>query len=529
MVLSWAIAAFGCSINGFAYMELSSLVPSAGSVYAYSYYALGEVFAVIAAWCLTLEYGVSGAAVARSWGTKVVYWLQSMSHNSKALAWLDNEHCSVAAAVMQLLCMLLLLCGLSLGRRLVNTVTVIKIGLILFMTIAALCAFDADNLEPFVPPQFGTSGILQGSTAAFFGFIGFDEVCCMAGEAKNPTKVMPRAVVGTIVGTAGLSIMASLGLVGMLHYELIDSDAGFASGFEAHKWVVAAHITQAGEVLTLPIVVFIAFLAQPRLTFAMAKDGLAPPMLGWLDTNGNIFWGTLLSGVLLTLVALAVPFEHLDDMVSAGVIISFCLANCCLFSVRYSEHSPRLALTLLCCFVVSSCISVFLWVHIASASAPLTGVATVLSMGMVVGLWLLCPQNSPLSTASTFRAPFVPVLPALAMYLNWLLLAQLSTVGLLLISGWLVLAVVTYLMYGLHHSMSGLFVDMGDSIPSAPSVMHASFCGEHQLLDTDLYRAPVRVSAETGKGQWIYSQRSRTRADSMVIKHKGGGRQAYGG
>lgn len=80
--MSWAVAALGCTVNGFAYMELSSRVPSSGSVvfdecnlpvpltaccvqYAYSYHALGEVFAVVAAWCLTLEYGVSGAAVAR--------------------------------------------------------------------------------------------------------------------------------------------------------------------------------------------------------------------------------------------------------------------------------------------------------------------------------------------------------------------------------------------------------------------------------------------------------------------------------
>ena len=103
-------------------MELSSLVPSAGSVYAYSYYALGEVFAVVAAWCLTLEYGVSGAAVARSWGTKVVYWIRSLGGDSDMLRWLDDQYFSVAAGVMQALCVLLLLCGMSLGKRLVNTV-----------------------------------------------------------------------------------------------------------------------------------------------------------------------------------------------------------------------------------------------------------------------------------------------------------------------------------------------------------------------------------------------------------------------
>jgi len=207
VILSWAVAAFGCTLNGFAYMEMSSLVPSSGSVYAYSYHALGEVFAVVAAWCLTLEYGVSGAAVARSWGTKVVYWIQDISGDENTAEWMDREYYSLSAAFMQALCVGLLLCGLSLGKHLVNAMTIIKIVLIIFMTTAAFTAFESENLSPFIPPEFGAGGVLTGGTAAFFGFIGFDEVCCMAGEAKNPTKIMPKAVVGTIIGSAQHSML----------------------------------------------------------------------------------------------------------------------------------------------------------------------------------------------------------------------------------------------------------------------------------------------------------------------------------
>merc|ERR1712166_597225 len=361
VMVSWGIAALGCGVNGFAYMELSSLVPSSGSVYAYSYHCLGEVFAVVAAWCLTLEYGVSGAAVARSWGTKVVYWIQDLSGDSTAGTFLDAQYGSISAGFMQALCVGLLLCGLSLGKLLVNAVTVVKVLLILFMTIAALTAFDTNNLTPFVPPEYGVGGVLKGGTAAFFGFIGFDEVCCMAGEAKNPTQTMPRAVVGTVVGTAVISILASLGLVGMVSYQQIDSDAGFASGFRALNWNTIAHITQAGEIITLPIVVFIAFLAQPRLMFAMANDGLAPSILGRLDENGNIFWGTLISGTLLTVVAVCVPFKNLNDMVSAGVLVSFSMCNCCLLTLRCKPKSPQLFPALLWPFVLLSGVSAFLW------------------------------------------------------------------------------------------------------------------------------------------------------------------------
>ena len=499
VILSWAVAALGCTLNGFAYMELSSLVPSSGSVYAYSYHALGEVFAVVAAWCLTLEYGVSGAAVARSWGTKVVYWIQDISGDQHAAEWMDKEYYSLTAAFLQALCVGLLLCGLSLGKHLVNAMTVIKIVLIVFMTTAAFTAFDSENLTPFVPPQFRAGGVLTGGTAAFFGFIGFDEVCCMAGEAKNPTKVMPRAVVGTIVGTAVLSIVASLALVGMCSYTQIDSDAGFASGFRALDWNAIAHITQAGEVLTLPIVVFIAFLAQPRLLFAMANDGLAPKLLCKLDERGNIFYGTLLSGSVLILVALCVPFSHLDDMVSAGVLISFSLCNCCLLTLRYKSESPTLFPMLLWPFVIISAVAAFLWQQCINDSSNLQSIplmiaastTTTVAISLVVALWMLCPQVPNLSE-EIFRSPLVPGLPTLAISFNWMLLAQLSTTGLLLISGWIALAVVSYFAYGFNHSHSHMFAALAATPTSST---------QHSMLDTDLYRAPVRTTS------WMYSNR----------------------
>ena len=71
VIICWGIAGFACILNGFSYMELTLRLPCPGSTYAFCYVALGEFPALIAGWCLALEYGVSGAAVARSWSNKV--------------------------------------------------------------------------------------------------------------------------------------------------------------------------------------------------------------------------------------------------------------------------------------------------------------------------------------------------------------------------------------------------------------------------------------------------------------------------
>ena len=58
VVWSWLIAGFGCFFSAMSYAEMSCRVPSAGSSYAYVFHDLGELPAIIAAWCLCLEYGI---------------------------------------------------------------------------------------------------------------------------------------------------------------------------------------------------------------------------------------------------------------------------------------------------------------------------------------------------------------------------------------------------------------------------------------------------------------------------------------
>lgn len=68
-------------------------------------------------------------------------------------------------------------------------------------------------------------------------------------------------------------------------------------------WYWAQHIVAIGEIVTLPLVVLISFLAQPRLQYALAEDGLLPKIFSETDGHGNLRKGIMISGVLCTLVA----------------------------------------------------------------------------------------------------------------------------------------------------------------------------------------------------------------------------------
>src|SRR5215468_7448141 len=68
LVLSFVLLGAACALAGVCYAELASMIPQAGSAYAYSYATLGEVVAWIIGWDLILEYAVGNVAVAVAWG-----------------------------------------------------------------------------------------------------------------------------------------------------------------------------------------------------------------------------------------------------------------------------------------------------------------------------------------------------------------------------------------------------------------------------------------------------------------------------
>ena len=66
--------------------------------------------------------------------------------------------------------------------------------------------------------------------------------------------------------------------------------------------------------------VLVSLMMQPRLQFALARDGLLPRMFSEVDSNGDPRKGALFAGVIMTLFATFVPFSDLDDFISAGIL-----------------------------------------------------------------------------------------------------------------------------------------------------------------------------------------------------------------
>ena len=93
----------------------------------------------------------------------------------------------------------MLLKGIKESKTVTNFFSTLNIMLVLFMGVASLLLSQRKNLMPFVPAKFGYGGVVRGATSSFFGYIGFDEICCISGEAINPTRDIPRAILITLL------------------------------------------------------------------------------------------------------------------------------------------------------------------------------------------------------------------------------------------------------------------------------------------------------------------------------------------
>lgn len=347
-----------------------------------------------------------------------------------------------AASIVSMGAVLLLLAGVKESKYVTNLVSSIKTLLILFIATLSLILMKKDNLIPYIPPEFGTAGIIRGATSSFFGYVGFDEICCLSGEAINPKQNVPRAIIITLLIVTTLYVSASLGLSGMVPYQEISEASAFPDGFRYRGYYIAANITAIGELAVLPLCVLVTIMAQPRLTYTMAMDGILPTLFAELDEKNNPFKGTIISGIVMIIIATIVPFMHLDDIISSGILIAFTLTNTSVILVRCAspKDKPCMLERLLITFHLLSIISGLLIKEITmNAIRGLTLLLCIVSI-IIVGSWIRkCPRVDE-TNVEFYLTPAVPILPLCGCFVNILLITRMEFSVLGFLGGYIGLA-----------------------------------------------------------------------------------------
>jgi APA family basic amino acid/polyamine antiporter len=460
LMLSFVISGLGCGFAGLCYAEFAALIPLAGSAYTYSYAALGELFAWVIGWDLTLEYAMGASTVSSGWsnhfieflnifGLKMPLWLaydhwtalrtaqgivaRQMAHASdpglvagsqdflnrvgdlitsqppelvrRAHDLVGAPHLfgfeigfNLPAFVIALVITAVLVVGIKESASFNATIVVIKVAVVLFVIALGVHYVHPSNWGHDWPSfaPMGFSGIGAAAAYIFFAYIGFDAVSTTAQEAKNPQRDLPIGILASLVVCTILYILVAAVLTGMVPWREVNVEAPLAVAFLDRGLTKASYLITAGALAGLTSVMLVMLLGQTRVLYSMACDGLLPR--------------------------------------------SF-------FAKIHPKFRTPYKTTIL----------VGLLAAIVGSLVPIDDIGKMVNIGTLFAFVLVCISVVVLRRTNPdqprpFRTPLVPAVPILGILFNGYMIYKLGWINWARLFIWLGIGLVVYFTYSRHHS-----------------------------------------------------------------------------
>ena len=433
VTLSFIVAAIGCAFAGLCYAEFASMIPIAGSAYAYSYVTMGELVAWIIVWALIMEYALGAATVSIAWseylnkllGGSIPYeWCHSPFESFTDSTGVLHQGIMNAPALIILFLLSLLLIRGTQESAMVNAVIVfIKVAVVLVFIALGWQFINPENYVPYLIPaneppvvdqagkviadyspwnKHGWGGILGGAGIVFFAFIGFDAVSTAAQEAKNPKRDMPIGILGSLVVCTILYILFGHVLTGVTNWkEFVDPEKGreasvaytIATYMKEYSWLATA-VTVA-ILAGFSSVILVMLMGQSRIFYTMSNDGLIPKAFGDLHPKYKTpYKSNMILFVFVGAFAAFVPGHVAGDLTSFGTLFAFVLVS--------------------------------------------------------IGVWMLRVKAPNLERP--FRAPLAPVVSVLGALICTAMIVGLDEQTLKVAFGWMALGLVVYFLYSKKNS-----------------------------------------------------------------------------
>src|SRR5271166_3520454 len=460
LMLSFVLSGLGCAFAGLCYAEFAAMIPLAGSAYTYAYATLGELFAWIIGWDLTLEYAMGASTVSSGWSNhfvellnlfhiKMPLWLaydhwtalktaeniiaRQMAQASDtslvagSQAFLDKVSAIIAAQspelvsrahdlvnapklfgmeigfnlpafVIALVITAILTIGIKESARFNSTIVVIKVAVVLFVIGLGwrYVSFANWGMDWHSFAPFGFSGIGAGAAYIFFAYIGFDAVSTTAQEAKNPQRDLPIGIIASLLICTALYIAVAAILTGMVPWREVNIEAPIARAFLDRGLVGASNIITLGALAGLTSVMLVMLLGQTRVLYSMANDGLLPKKF-------------------------------------------------------FADIHPRFRTPW------KNTILVGLLAAVVGSLTPIEDIGRMVNIGtllafVIVSVSVMVLRRTNPNQPRPFRTPWVPLVPILGILFNGYMMYKLGWVNWARLIVWLIIGLVVYFTYSRHHS-----------------------------------------------------------------------------
>jgi basic amino acid/polyamine antiporter, APA family len=362
--MSYLAAGLACAFAALCYAEFASMIPIAGSAYTYAYATLGELVAWMIGWDLILEYAVGSMTVAIGWSGYMQNLLSGVGITlpTALSAAPPVGMINILAVLIVLVIMILLVVGIRESARANAIMVSIKLVAVLFFIAAGATYVRPENWTPFAP--YGWSGIMAGGAVVFFAYIGFDAVSTTAEEAKNPKRDLPIGIIASLIICTVLYLSVAMVLSGIVPVVQFRASADALPGVpivapaDSVRFLTApvayalamigqdraSYLVSAGAVAGITSVLLVMLLSQPRIFFAMSRDGLLPTGVSKVHkTFGTPYITTIITCVIVAIVAGVTQIQVVGEMTSIGTLFAFVVVCSAVLMLRWKRpeaHRP---------------------------------------------------------------------------------------------------------------------------------------------------------------------------------------------
>jgi amino acid transporter len=370
-MLGWLLGAALCVCDGLVWAELGSALPHSGGPYHYLLQAfgpqgLGRLFSFIFLWQTLLIGPLSIASGAVGFADYATYLAPHLSH---------EELIALAAAVC-LLNTALLYRDVRIIQRISVAMTVIVVGATLWIIISGAVHFAARRALDFPAGAFQLTshfwtGLGAATLIAVYDYGGYNNVCLIGAEVRDPRRTIPRAVLWSIAIVATLYFGLNVAILGTLPWRTAEHSSAIVAEFMRQ-----IHGPWGGALVTVLILiaswgsVLAMLLGYSRVPYAAAADGRFFKAFALLHPRGRFpTLGLLYMGLF---AALACLFS-LADLIAVLIVVQtmFQFAAQCIAVIllrrRAAAATDRFRMPL---FPLPALVALIGWVYITATSRP---------------------------------------------------------------------------------------------------------------------------------------------------------------
>ncbi|WP_027076495.1 amino acid permease [Maribacter antarcticus] len=303
--------------------ELATAMPSSGGTYVYIERAFGPLFGTIAGIGLWLSLLLKSAFALVGFGAYLTVLVDIEPGLTKY----------VALVFLMIILFLNILGVKKVGKVQIVVVSISLISLAIIL-IFGLPRTSAALLDPFLLK--GNMGLFTTVAFVYISYAGVTKVAAIAGEIKNPSVNLPRAMILSLFIMTTIYVVVAFVLVGNLPLQELKTDikpiytiANLLGGS------VIGYVAAIVGVITLISMANSGVLAASRFPFAMAIDKLLPDFMSKIHSKYLTPVVTItMTCFVMALVILFLDVEKIAKLASAFMVMMFILVNACVIVLR---------------------------------------------------------------------------------------------------------------------------------------------------------------------------------------------------